>query len=176
MAGASRATDARTTGAGGGTRWRREAGSPMVRRRRRAPVTTTAAADGAVAASELPRMTGERFAAGSLPAAEGVRVLVVDPHPIYRGGLRASLAALPEVCSVVDVASVAEAWEEPALASADVVLVDHGAADGVEFIRRLRDLGGARVIVCASGADEARLLETVQAGAVGYLCKDSLTP
>jgi DNA-binding NarL/FixJ family response regulator len=54
--------------------------------------------------------------------------------------------------------------------------VDHEAADGVEFIRRLRDLGGPRVIVCASGADESRLLETVQAGAVGYLCKDSLTP
>jgi DNA-binding NarL/FixJ family response regulator len=151
--------DPRVGDGGAGGRWLRDTASPIGRRRRRPATGEAAAANGR-----------------GLTARGGVRVVVIDPHPIYRGGLRASLAALDEVSSVVDVATVAEAWEDPALAAADVVLVDHSAVDGVEFIRRLRARGGARVIVCATGADEARLLETVQAGAVGYLCKDSLTP
>jgi DNA-binding NarL/FixJ family response regulator len=166
--------DLRDTDGGAGGRWLRETASPIARRRRRAATGEAAAANGR-GLTAGPR-AGERSAAGGRAVREGVRVVVIDPHPIYRGGLRASLAALDDVDSVVDLATVAEAWEDPALAAADVVLVDHGAADGVEFIRRLRARGGARVIVCASGADEARLLETVQAGAVGYLCKDSLTP
>src|SRR5437016_4776922 len=125
MAGASRSPDTRADARederdGGGGRWRREAGSPMVRRRRRSTTGEAAAANGR-ARMAGPR-AGERSAAGDSPPTEGVRVLVVDAHPIYRGGLRASLAALPEVSSVDDVATVAEAWEDPALTTADVVL------------------------------------------------------
>ena len=103
------------------------------------------------------------------------RVFVLDPHPIYRRGLLACLAGLDDVGPVAGAGSVREAWEAPALGDADVVLVDHDVPGGGEFIRGLRGRR-ARVVVCSQSADERELLAAVEAGAVGYLCKESLTP
>jgi DNA-binding NarL/FixJ family response regulator len=101
-----------------------------------------------------------------------VKLFVVDPHTIYRRGLVASLQTLPEAASVGHAASVPAAREDPALAEADVVLLDHvlpGSAD------LLAHVGGARVVVCSSHCSEEAVLASLQAGAVGVLRKDTLT-
>jgi DNA-binding NarL/FixJ family response regulator len=105
-----------------------------------------------------------------------VRVFLIDPHSIYRRGLVACLEGFSELSAVTDAASIDGAWAEPALLEADVVLVDSDADGVIPFIRTIRERTGASVIVCSARADERELLAVVQAGAVGYLWKETLTP
>jgi DNA-binding NarL/FixJ family response regulator len=105
-----------------------------------------------------------------------VKLFVLDPQSIFRRGLVSCIASMDDVESVADAGSVREALAHPALEKADVVLVDQDVSGGHEFIRKLRDSGGVRVLVCSSGCDEHVVLSSVQAGAIGYLSKDTLTP
>ncbi len=105
-----------------------------------------------------------------------MNVFLVDAHSIYRRGLVACLEGVEEVSSVGDAASVESAWAQPSLFEADVVLVDADLPGGHEFIRDLRGRTGASVLVCSSRSDQKELLAAVQAGAVGYLWKETLTP
>ena len=84
---------------------------------------------------------------------------------------------LEEVESVADAERVRDAWEHPALFEADLVLVDP-SLPGRRAIssQGVREASGARVIVCASESGKDAALSALQAGAVGYLRKDELTP
>jgi DNA-binding NarL/FixJ family response regulator len=105
-----------------------------------------------------------------------MKAFVLDSHSIYRRGLVACLAGVDGVTSVAEAGTVQDARRQPALMQADVVLVDYDIAGLVEFIRTLRDQTGANVLVCSSRSEQHELLTAVQAGASGYLCKESLTP
>jgi DNA-binding NarL/FixJ family response regulator len=105
-----------------------------------------------------------------------VKLFVLDTHTIYRRGLVACLDLLEEVESVADAERVRDAWEHPALFEADLVLVDPSLPGGADFVTGVRETVGARVIVCASDAGKDAALSALQAGAVGYLRKDELTP
>ena len=100
-----------------------------------------------------------------------MKLFVLDPHTIYRRGLAACLELMPEVERVGHAESVAEAWEHAALAGADVVILDPVAPGSGEFIGAV----DARVMVCSSDCAEESVLAALQAGAVGYLRKDTLT-
>jgi DNA-binding NarL/FixJ family response regulator len=101
-----------------------------------------------------------------------VKLFVLDPHTIYRRGLAASLELMPEVKRVEHAGSVAEARAHPGLADADLVILDPAADGGGDFIGE----ASARVMVCSSDGSEESVLAALQAGAVGYLRKDTLTP
>src|SRR5262249_7395928 len=103
-------------------------------------------------------------------------VFVLDAHSIYRRGLLACLASLDGVESVADAETVEDAWENAALVEADVVLVDQDVPGASEFIRTLRERTGASVLICSSHCSQHELVTAVQAGALGYLCKETLTP
>jgi DNA-binding NarL/FixJ family response regulator len=100
-----------------------------------------------------------------------VKLFVLDPHTIYRRGLAACLELMPEVERVGHAESVADAWEHPDLRDADLVILDPAAAGSGEFIGAV----DARVMVCSSDCAEESVLAAIQAGAVGYLRKDTLT-
>ena len=68
-------------------------------------------------------------------------------------------------------ASVAEGSEHPALLDADLVIVDPAATGSGQFIAAV----DAHVMVCSSDCAEDSVLAALQAGAVGYLRKDTLT-
>jgi DNA-binding NarL/FixJ family response regulator len=103
-----------------------------------------------------------------------VKVFVLDGHAIYRHGLAACLGEVEDVSQVGECGSVEDAWAQKELAAADVVIVDPSVPGGHEFIRKVREVTGARLLVCASSTEEQDVLAAVQAGAVGYLCKDTL--
>jgi DNA-binding NarL/FixJ family response regulator len=105
-----------------------------------------------------------------------VKLFVLDTHTIYRRGLVACLELLEEVESVADAERVREAWEHPGLFESELVLVDPSLPGGGDFVSAVRDAVGARVIVCASDSGRDAVLAALQAGAVGYLRKDELTP
>jgi DNA-binding NarL/FixJ family response regulator len=104
-----------------------------------------------------------------------MKVFVVDSHAIYRRGLVASLELLDRVESVAHAEGVRDAHQHAALRDADLVILDTSIAGGREFLATFVDGGRARVIACTSDCDEDSVLGAVEAGAVGYLRKDTLT-
>jgi len=105
-----------------------------------------------------------------------IRILLADDHDVVRRGLAALLDGA-EGFTVVGAAADGE--EAVALAgkhSPDVVLMDLSMprVDGIEATRRLvAEHPDARVVVLTSFSDRERILDALDAGAVGYLLKDA---
>ncbi|HSC04352.1 MAG TPA: response regulator transcription factor [Solirubrobacteraceae bacterium] len=112
-------------------------------------------------------------------APERIRILLVDDHVVVREGLRAFLALQDGFEIVGEAADGEEAVERAAELEPDVILMDlvMPKLDGVSAMRELRRRGGggskARVIVLTSFLDDDRLLPALEAGAAGYLLKNS---
>lgn len=102
--------------------------------------------------------------------------MVVEPHWVYRCGLVTCLRGLPDVASVAEAESTAQALEHPALIETQVIVVDDELQDADAFIHAVHDLAHAAVIVCASRPGEDGILSAIEAGAVGVLDKATLTP
>jgi DNA-binding NarL/FixJ family response regulator len=103
-------------------------------------------------------------------------VVVVDDHRLVRAGLRTIIDASDDLCVVGEAADGAEAVGVVVQAVPDVVLMDLSmpGVDGVEAIRRLKAAGvPAPIVVLTSFAEAERVRAALEAGAVGYLLKDS---
>ncbi|MDH4116697.1 MAG: response regulator transcription factor [Acidimicrobiia bacterium] len=107
-----------------------------------------------------------------------IRVVVADDHPIVRQGLVALLANEPDIEVVADVADGRAAVSAVLAEEPDVVLMDlrMPEMDGVEATRavRARRPGVAVLVVTTYDTDEA-IVRAVEAGAAGYMLKDSPT-
>jgi DNA-binding NarL/FixJ family response regulator len=104
-----------------------------------------------------------------------LKLFVLDPHTIYRRGLAACLDLIPEVDSVAHAGSVRDAWEDPELFGSDLVILDMAAPGSHDFIGAVQEAAGSPVIVCTSDCGEEAVISAMQAGAVGFLRKDTLT-
>ena len=105
-----------------------------------------------------------------------MHVVVVEPQPIYRMGLVECLRALPAVARVSDAADVASATSAPGFADADLVIVDYALPAAARLLREVGRRYGIEAIVLLRRPDDDDVADAVQAGAVGFLAKDSLTP
>ncbi len=105
-----------------------------------------------------------------------MKLFVLDPHTIYRRGLASCLQLLPRVEGVADAESVREAWEHPDLFESELVILDVAVSGGPDFVGAVAEATGARVIVCTTDPSDDSVLAALQAGAVGFLRKDTLTP
>lgn len=106
-----------------------------------------------------------------------MKVFVLDPHSIYRRGLASSLRGVEGVTSVDEAGNAEEASRNPALRAADVVVMDpDGLPNGLELMAEVAEVAGARVVVCTTRVSEEDILASVEAGAVGYLSKETLGP
>ena len=114
---------------------------------------------------------------GGWPAGPGpVRVLVADDHPVVRAGLRALLSAEPGLAVVAEAGSGEETVVMARQHQPDVVLMDlrMPGAGGLAAIRQLSaDQPGVRVVVLTTYDSDADILPAVEAGAAGYLLKDT---
>jgi DNA-binding NarL/FixJ family response regulator len=105
-----------------------------------------------------------------------VRVVVVDDHPVVRAGLVGLLAGEDDVEVVGEAADGAQALEVVAAGSPDVVLMDlrMPVLDGATATGRLLAANpGVRVVVLTTYESDADILRAVEAGATGYLLKDT---
>ena len=108
-----------------------------------------------------------------------VRVLVVDDHPVVRGGLVGWLAAQADLDVVGEAGDGLEALAQVAATRPDVVLMDlrMPRMDGVTAIERLAaSHPGVRVLVLTTYDTDADIVRAVAAGATGYLLKDAPLP
>ena len=105
-----------------------------------------------------------------------IRVLIVDDHPVVRDGLRGIFAGDPDFEVVGEAADGAEAIAQAGRQPVDVVLMDlrMPGVGGVEAITRLRaGFPEIHVLVLTTYDSDRDVLPAIEAGATGYLLKDS---
>jgi DNA-binding NarL/FixJ family response regulator len=105
-----------------------------------------------------------------------VRVLVADDQALVREGLMTLLAAAPGIDPVAAATDGEEAVALCARHRPDVVLMDLRMPnmDGVEATRQIRAAQpDTEIVVLTTHADEASILDALNAGARGYLTKDA---
>lgn len=105
-----------------------------------------------------------------------IRLLVVDDHPVVRAGIVGLLAGEPDLEVVGEAADGAQACDLAAALHPDVVLMDlrMPVMDGTTATERiLAATPTVRVVVLTTYETDADILRAVEAGATGYLLKDT---
>jgi len=105
-----------------------------------------------------------------------IKILITDDHPVVREGLAGMLAGQPDF-EVIGLAADGEAAVKlyPSL-QPDVVLMDLRLPklDGVGAIQAIRALdSGAKILVLTTYDSDADIVRAIEAGATGYLLKDT---
>jgi len=106
------------------------------------------------------------------------RVLVVEDDPQMRGFFATSVQRCAELCLAASVGTVAEAtaWLDDDANTVDVLLVDLGLPDGsgLGVIRHaVRLHPRCEPLVISMFGDDDNVLASIEAGALGYIHKDS---
>lgn len=100
-----------------------------------------------------------------------LRVFVVDDHHLFRAGIRSELVG--RVAVVGEAATVAEAVEGIRRTGPDVVLLDVHLPDGggTAVLEGIADLDGVAVLALSVSDAPRDVVDTVRAGARGYVTK-----
>ncbi|MEV6865474.1 response regulator transcription factor [Streptosporangium subroseum] len=105
-----------------------------------------------------------------------LRLMIVDDHPVVREGLRGMLEADPGITVVGEAASGDEAVVRAGELRPDVILMDLRMPDGDGVSATSRILANrpeSRVIVLTTYETDQDIVRAVEAGAAGYLLKDT---
>lgn len=104
-----------------------------------------------------------------------IRVLVVDDHPVVRSGLVGLIGSEPDLEVVGEAENGREGVDLAAALTPDLVLMDlrMPVLDGASATAEITAAGTARVLVLTTYDTDGDILRAVEAGATGYLLKDT---
>lgn len=105
-----------------------------------------------------------------------IRVLLADDHPVVRSGLSGLLAVEDDLQVVGEAADGEQAVALAHALRPDLVLMDlrMPVLDGASATARIiSEVPGTRVLVLTTYETDADILRAVEAGATGYLLKDT---
>jgi two-component system nitrate/nitrite response regulator NarL len=106
---------------------------------------------------------------------EPISVLLVDDHPLFRGGVRSLLQRNPRFAVVGEASDGVEGLKHAMQLRPDVILLDlhMPGMSGVDTLRLiLRDWPQAAIIMLTVSEDAEDLATALRAGARGYLVKN----
>ena len=106
-----------------------------------------------------------------------IKVMIVDDHAIVREGLAMLLGEEDQIELVGEASNGAEAFTRVPLLQPDVILMDlvMPEMDGITATAKIKAAHPrCQVLVLTSFAENQRVPDAIQAGAVGYLLKDVL--
>ncbi|MDY6877821.1 MAG: response regulator [Chloroflexota bacterium] len=128
---------------------------------------------GACVLVRIPRLSAEPGGDAETSGLAGLRLLLVDDHPLFLEGLRRLLTARGFI--VVGTACDGEAaLEQTRALRPDVVLMDVNmpGGGGLKATRAIKaELPETKVVMLTVDEEDARLFEAVESGASGYLLK-----
>jgi two-component system response regulator NreC len=105
-----------------------------------------------------------------------IRTLLTDDHTLFRQGIKTLLSAIPDLEVVGEAANAADAVTQAAELRPDVVLMDV-SMPGLSSFEATRQIRKGRpetkVLFLTMYDDDDYLAESMEAGASGYLLKDS---
>jgi DNA-binding NarL/FixJ family response regulator len=116
---------------------------------------------------------GERRRGGT--AADRIRILIVDDHALFRGGISNVLSHERDLDVVGEAADGRSGLEMAGMTSPNVVLMDLSlpAPGGLETTQRIRrEYPATAVIAMAQDEDEESLFASIKAGAAAFVIKD----
>ena len=105
-----------------------------------------------------------------------IRIVIADDHPIFRAGLQGLLSAQEDFDVVGEAANGREAVSVVRHAAPDVLLMDlqMPELDGVGATREVKAASpGTRILILTTYDSDGDILRAVEAGATGYLLKDT---
>jgi DNA-binding NarL/FixJ family response regulator len=105
-----------------------------------------------------------------------IRILVTEDHEIVRHGIRALLENDPEISIIGEAANGSEALEKIKQLKPDVVLMDVNmpVMNGLECTRLAKQqFPHVKILVVSMHNEESFLIDLLDAGADGYLLKNS---
>lgn len=104
-----------------------------------------------------------------------ITILIADDHPVFRKGLRALLASMPEVELVGEATTGEEAIRLAEQLQPDVILMDlhMPGGGGLPAIRQIVQTSPhIRILVVTMFQDDDSVFAALRAGARGYVLKD----
>lgn len=105
-----------------------------------------------------------------------IRVLIADEQALFRDAMRVVFSSQDDLEVVGEANDGQEAIAEAVRLQPDIAMLDATMPNGdgihatTEIVKRV---AGCRVIVCSGRDDERVLIEALEAGATGYLSKNS---
>ena len=106
----------------------------------------------------------------------GIRIMVVDDHPLVREGIRLMLATSDDLTFVGDAADGEAALQRIQVIQPDVVLLDirMPGMDGLEVLAHVhKTWSQIAVLLLTTYDDDELMMRGLQSGACGYLLKES---
>lgn len=106
-----------------------------------------------------------------------VNIMLIDDHPVVRAGLRAILNTFSDVEVVMEGSTGADVdklfTDNAPQVDAVVCDIQMPGMDGIAATKRVVEAGGPPVLILTTYDTQADILAAVEAGALGYLLKDS---
>ena len=105
-----------------------------------------------------------------------IRILLADDHTLVRNGIRSILENFPEIEIVGEAQDGAEAIKKVKELTPDILMVDIAMPilNGIEVVTEVnKRFEGTRSLILSMHNNEDYILKSVEAGAYGYLLKDT---
>jgi DNA-binding NarL/FixJ family response regulator len=108
------------------------------------------------------------------PVPQCVRIVIADSRPIFRDGLRQLLQTDPRFRIIGERADASEAAALAGDLRPDILLLDFGATRTASTLEAIAMAGvSVRTIILADGIDDPDLARAIDAGARGFVLKES---
>jgi DNA-binding NarL/FixJ family response regulator len=105
-----------------------------------------------------------------------VKILLIDDHPLFRGGLKYLLRGLDEGVQMDESGDCDQALERLGAGSYDLVLLDLKlpGVSGLDALASLRDAAPGTPLIVLSGEDDPEVVRaSIERGAMGFIPKSS---